>query len=184
MDIPILAIKAALALTLLVAGSAKLADVRGFAVTVQLFAPRRTPGLVLHGIAFCIGLVELLLGAASFAFPAIAWVNDAVLVAGCVFVLLSAAGYLFHRGVACRCFGRLSPRVFDALTLARSLAMAALAAVVAVSPTVSPHATRITVVAHVLLLATATLLSAAAVTAARTLAALAEAQPTVPKAAS
>jgi hypothetical protein len=183
MDIVVLAIKAALALMLLVAGSAKLADVRGFAVSVQLFVPRHAPGFVLPGIALCAGLAELLLGAASFAFPALSWVNVGVLVAGCVFVLLSAAGYLFHRGIPCSCFGRLSPHVFDALTLARSLGIAALAAVVAVS-TVSAQATRITVVAHVLLLATATVLSAAAATAARTLAALAEARPPVPAAVS
>jgi hypothetical protein len=153
MDIVILAIKAALALTLLVAGSAKLADVRGFAATVHLFAPRRTVGSALRGIALCTGLAELLLGTVSFSFPALAWVNVAVLSAGCVFVALSAAGYLFHRGVPCNCFGRLSPRVFDASGLARSLGIAALAAVVAVSNQ-APHATRVPVAAHALMVGT------------------------------
>jgi hypothetical protein len=178
MDVLVLAIKAALALTLLTAGSAKLADVTSFAATVRLFVPRRVPGFAVRGVAAGAGLAEVLIGTASFSFPASDWVNVVVLGAGCTFVVLSGAGYLFHRGVACRCFGRLSRRSFDAPALARSLGIAGLAAVVAVS-TVSPGAIRLTAVAHVLLLATAALLAAATFTAARALGAVAEVQPPV-----
>jgi hypothetical protein len=176
LDVLVLAIKAGLALTLLTAGSAKLADVNSFAATVRLFVPRRVPGFATRGIAGGTGLAELLIGSASFSFPSIAWVNVVVLVAGCVFVAVSGVGYLFHRGVTCRCFGRLSRRSFDAPALARSLGIAGLAAFVAVS-TVSPGAVDLTAVAHLLLLATAALLVASTFTAARALGAVAEVQP-------
>jgi hypothetical protein len=42
MDVSVLAAKSAVALVLLVAGGAKMADVAGFAATVRLFMPRRT----------------------------------------------------------------------------------------------------------------------------------------------
>lgn len=180
MDFAVLAIKAALALMLVIAGSAKLVDLRGLAATIQVFSPRSTPNLVLRGIAVSAGLAELLLGTISFAFPELAWVNVVVFGAACVFLLLSTTGYIFHRDVPCSCFGRLSPRVFDALTLARSAGVACLAAVVAVADAVSAPGTRVTIDAHVLLLATAILLCGAAATAARALASIAEAKPALP----
>jgi hypothetical protein len=175
LDVLVLAIKAGLALTLLAAGSAKLADVTSFEATVRLFVPRRAPRFTTRGIAIGTGLAELLIGSASFSFPATAWVNVVVLAAGCVFIAASGAGYLFHRGVTCRCFGRLSHRSFDAPALARSLGIAGLAAVVAVS-TVSPGALDLKPVAHLLLLGTAALLAASTFTAARALGAVAEVQ--------
>lgn len=169
-DTIILALKSALALMLLVAGAAKLADLPSFSATVRLFMPRKTPRGAQLGVASAVGAVELALGSASLSFPATHAINLVVLLAGCVFVVISAVGYIFHRDVACRCFGRLSHRTFDAAALARSVMIAALAAVV-VASNVSPAATRITTTSDLFLFAAEALVAIATFTAARALAA-------------
>jgi hypothetical protein len=157
----VLGAKALLAVMLLVAGGAKLAGLEAFAATVLLLAPRRRPlpralsrrwpaGPALavlrswapgskagaRRVARTVALGEIALGGASLAVPAAPWLNLAVLAAAAGFVAVSAAGYAFHRGRSCRCFGALSQRRFDRAGLARSAAVAALAglATVAVPP--------------------------------------------------
>lgn len=129
------------------------------------------PTPLLRGAAVVIASTELLLGGLSFSFPALALVNVLVLAAGCAFMATSLIGYLFHPGVACRCFGRLSHRAFDAAAMMRSLAIAGLATTV-VAITISPTSVRVTGVAHVLLLSAAILLAVATFVAAQTLAAM------------
>jgi hypothetical protein len=128
-----LAAKAALAVLLLVAGGAKLADLPGFASAVTMLAPRRVaatrrwPG-VARALAAGVAGGELALGGVSLAWPALGWVNPAVLGAGLGFVVVSGAGYLFRRGRSCRCFGALSRRTFDRAGLARAAGIAVVAA--------------------------------------------------------
>jgi hypothetical protein len=175
MDVLILAAKAALAALLVTAAGAKLADLAGFASAVRLFAPRRAAGSVLRAVALGIAFAELGLGAASLSSPAVTWLNPAVFAVGCAFVAVSAVGYAFHRGRSCRCFGALSQRKFDAAGVARSVVIAAVAAI-AMSP-VQPTFIQLALAARLLLLATALLLALAAFTAARALAMSREAQP-------
>jgi hypothetical protein len=176
----VLGAKAVLAVMLLVAGGAKLADLDGFAASVRLFAPRRMAGSmsaapVLRTVALALALGELMLGGASLTFPALGWLNPAVLLVGCAFVGVSGAGYAFHRGRSCRCFGALSQRRFDLAGIGRAVVVAALAALATVA--VSPSSIRLGVADHALLLAASCLLTFVAFTAARALAASRDALP-------
>jgi hypothetical protein len=174
-DLLVLGAKAALAVVLVVAAGAKLADLNGFASAVRLFAPRPVPWPVLRAVALGIAAAEFALGAASLSSPAAGWLNPVVLGAGCAFIAVSAVGYAFHRGRSCRCFGALSQRKFDAAAIARSILIAAMAAV-AMAP-VRPSSVQLTAITRVLLLAAAAMLAFVALTAARVLAASREAQP-------
>jgi hypothetical protein len=172
MTAAILGAKAALAVMLLVAGGAKLADLAGFAAAVRLFAPRRVAGSLsaqplLRAAALALAAGELVLGVASLTSPAVRWLNLAVLAAGCGFVAVSGAGYAFHRGRFCRCFGALSQRRFDLAGLGRAAVIAALADLATV--TVSPSAVRLSLADRGLLLAASGLISLVAFTAARSL---------------
>jgi hypothetical protein len=174
MPAAVLGAKAALAVMLLVAGGAKLADLAGFAAAVRLFTPRRLAGSasappVLRGAALSIALGELALGGASLTSPALGWLNPVVLVVGCGFVAVSGYGYAFHRGRSCRCFGALSQRKFDLAGVGRAAAVAALAAVACGG--VPPSAVRLGLADRGLLLAAAGFLACLAFTAARVLAA-------------
>src|SRR5712691_463603 len=176
MDVLVLGAKAALAVVLVVAAGAKLADLHGFASAVRLFAPRPAPWPVLRAVALGIAVAEFALGAASLSSPAAGWLNPVVLAVGCAFATVSAVGYAFHRGRSCRCFGTLSQRKFDAAGIARSILIVAMAAV-AMAP-VQPSSVQLTPITQVLLLAAAAMLAFVALTAARVLAMSREAQPT------
>jgi hypothetical protein len=174
MSVAILGAKAALAVMLLVAGGAKLADLAGFAASVRLFAPRRVAGSLsaqplLRAVALVLAAAELGLGAASLASPALGGLNFAVLAVGCAFVAVSGAGYAFHRGRSCRCFGALSQRRFDLAGLARAVVIAAAAGLATVP--VPAAAVRLSLADRALLLAACALISLVAFTAARSLAA-------------
>ena len=159
--------KAAVAVMLLVAGSAKLADVRGFAAAVRLLIPVRVPGAAGRVAALTIAVAEVALGLASLSSPAAGWINLLVFGFTCGFVVVSVYGYAFHRGRSCRCFGALSRRKFDALAIARTLAIAGAAALATAG---LPRATiEASVADRVLLLLTAALTSLAAFSAARAL---------------
>jgi hypothetical protein len=183
--VAILGAKALLAVMLLVAGGAKLADLDSFAASVRLFLPRRrgplaVPALLTSAagarrIAAAVAAAELALGAASLALPAIRPLNLAVLTAAACFAVVSGLGFAFHRGRSCRCFGALSRRRFDRAGLARSGAVAALA-VLATAP-VAPAAVALSPAAHGLLLAGSALTAFVAFTAARSLAASRDALP-------
>jgi hypothetical protein len=168
MGVPVLGAKAALAVMLLVAGGAKLADLTGFAAAVRLFVPLRGLAPAYKHLAAAVALAEAALGGASLAFPAVTWINLVVLAAGCAFAAVSVIGFARHRGKSCRCFGALSRRTFDAAGILRSALIAALAAVATIG--VSAPAIRLGAVAQILLLAAAALLLAVSFTAARALA--------------
>jgi len=173
-DLAPLGAKAVLAVLLLVAGGAKLADLAGFAASVRLFTPRRvatsaSSGPLLRRVALAVALGELALGAASLTSPALGWLNPVVLAVGCAFVAVSGAGYAFHRGRSCRCFGALSQRRFDRAGLARAVVVAALAGVALAA--VPPSSIRLGLADRGLLLAASCLLTFVAFTAARVLAA-------------
>ncbi len=175
MSAAILGAKALLAVMLVVAGAAKLADLSGFAGTVRLFLPpavaaRPWSAGAAGRTAAAVAGGELLLGAASLSSPGVAWLNAAVLGLACSFVVASGVGYAFHRGRSCRCFGALSQRRFDLAGIGRSVVIAGMAAVAVLA--VPGSLTRLTLADRGLLLCAAALLACLAFTAARCLAAI------------
>ncbi len=132
MSVAILAAKAALAVMLLVAGGAKLADLAGFATAIRLFLPpslaaARWAAPAARRAALAVAGAELALGAISLAAPGQRWANVAVGVLAACFVAVSGAGYAFRRGRSCRCFGALSRRRYDLPGVGRAVLIAALA---------------------------------------------------------
>ena len=178
----VLGAKAVLAVMLLVAGGAKLADLAGFAAALRLFTPRRLAGSaaalpLLRRLALAVAAGELALGTVSLTCPALGWVNPAVLAVGCVFAAVSVAGYAFHRGRSCRCFGALSQRRFDRAGIGRAGLIAALAILALAG--VPAAAVQLSTGDRGLLLGGACLIAFAACTAARALAASRDALPEV-----
>lgn len=121
--------KSLLAVMLLVAGGSKLADLASFAAAVRLFVPRRVGWDVVRRIAAGVAMSEVVLGVGSLSWPSAGWVNLLVLAFACGFVAISLAGYVFHRGRSCRCFGALSKRKFDAAGVLRSIGIGGVAAI-------------------------------------------------------
>jgi hypothetical protein len=163
--------KAAVAVLLMVAGGAKLADLSGFASAIRLFLPAASPRPVLAGLPAAsagLALAELLTGAASLCSPAAHWLNWLVLGLASGFVAVAVVGYARYRGRACRCFGALTRRGFGIRTLGQALLIAAMAAV-ALRPA-RPAQIDLGLADRLLLLAAAGLLVLAAFTAARALA--------------
>jgi hypothetical protein len=173
-----LAAKLALALTLIAAGSAKLAGVGQFASTVRLFLPR---GLIpaarvtatTRALAGLIAAGELAVGCASLAAPRAGWVNWVVLGLGAVFAVISVVGYRRYRNRSCNCFGGLSRRKFDRRGIARSLLIAALGAVATLP--VPASAIRLSAAEALLLLTAAALAACATFAAAKAVAAVSSA---------
>ena len=133
MGVVALGCKAAVAVLLIAAGGAKLADLPGFAASVRQFWPARIwPGSA-RRIAVAIAAAELTSGAASLSSPQARWLNLAVLALSAGFVIVAAAGYHWHRGRSCRCFGALSRRGFSLAGIARAL-LITLAAAMALIP--------------------------------------------------
>ncbi len=122
--------KLVIAVLLIAAGGAKLADLEGFAATVRLFWPA---GLAVgaRAIATTIACTEIAVGTASLSSPQAGWVNYAVLGLCCAFVVVSAVGYHTYPGRACRCFGALAGRSFDRAGVARAVLLAIAAALAA-----------------------------------------------------
>jgi hypothetical protein len=177
MDALALCAKAALAVMLIVAGGAKLADQVGFAAVVRLFIPVRALAPAYKHIATAIALAEVILGCASLSFPAARWINLLVLLAGCAFVVVSVTGLVLHRGKSCSCFGPLSRRKFDVQSVVRSILIAAFAAVAMVG--VSPSSVRLGVTTQALLLIAGAMLLTVSYVAAKVLAAISDVQPRV-----
>jgi Methylamine utilisation protein MauE len=167
MNLVALAARAGLAVMLVVAGSAKLADLASFAAAVRLLLTFRVHRSAVRASALAIALTELAAGAASLVLPSAGWVNSVVLALACGFVVVSGFGYLFHRGRSCRCFGALSSRRFDLTAIARSLAITAAAAAAMIR--VPPVLTGIGPSARILLLVSAAVVGLAAFSAARAL---------------
>lgn len=170
MTVPVLAAKTAIAVLLLIAGGAKMADLPGFGAAIGLFVPARLPaGLAgqVTAAAAAIAATELAAGAVSLCWPAIGWINPVVLALACGFVVVAGLGYARHRGRPCRCFGALTRRAFGLRNIGQALLIAA-AAALATRP-VRPAQLQLGLTAHVLLLAAAFIVTAAAFTAARAL---------------
>jgi len=175
MALMVLGAKAGLAVLLLTAGGAKLADLSGFAATMRLFVPDFATQPVLRAAALGIALGELAVGAASLSSPGLGWVNAAVLAICCGFLAVSAVGYAWHRDRPCRCFGAMSKRTFNAAGLGRSALLAACAGLAEMP--VRPSLIQLGVAGRLALLAGAVLVAGAACTAA---AAVAAGRDTVP----
>lgn len=130
----VLLCKAFIAVLLLAAGGAKLADLRGFASAVRLFLPPAVPRALPRTLAGAVAVVEITTGAGSLGLPRATWLNTAVLgICGC-FLAVATIGHARHRGQSCRCFGGLSRSGFGAAGVARAagLTLAAFAAVASV----------------------------------------------------
>jgi hypothetical protein len=121
--------KTSIAVLLVAAGGAKLADVRGFAASVAQFVPAAATGQVGPLIAGAIAAGEIVAGAASLAAPGTGWLNGLVLVICCGFLGVWAVGYARYRGRPCRCFGALSQRRFTAAGIVRAVSLVGLAGV-------------------------------------------------------
>ena len=165
MAVVILAAKSILAVTLLVAAGAKLADMSSFAGTLRLFIPRQFSSKLIRTIATLMVSGELALGAMSLALPAISWINYMILAVCFAFVTVSAVGYARFRGRTCQCFGALSQRRFDLRGIGRSAVLLVLA--VAALGTVQSASVQLEIAPRLLLLAVALLLAASAFVAAR-----------------
>lgn len=124
MGVVALGCKAAVAVLLVAAGGAKLADLAGFAATVRQFVPGPA-----RPLAIAIATAEIGLGAASLSSPRVRWLNLAVLALSAAFVAVAWHGYRWHRGRPCRCFGALSARGFTLAAVGRACLIAGAAAV-------------------------------------------------------
>jgi hypothetical protein len=129
MDVVILAAKAMIAVMLLIAGGAKLADLGGFAATMRLFMPRQPGKRAMRVFAGTTAIGELVLGTASLCWPAVRWLNTLIFAVVCLFAIITSVGFAFYRGRTCRCFGALSQRKFDLLGVLRSVVIVAVALV-------------------------------------------------------
>jgi hypothetical protein len=128
-EVAVLGCKASIAVMLIAAGGAKLADLPGFADTARLFVPRGLRASQLPArLALGVACGEVIAGALSLALPATSWLNLAVLVICCGFLAVWTIGYARHRGRACSCFGALSRRGFTAAGIVRAACLVAAAA--------------------------------------------------------
>ncbi len=125
--VTILALKSFLGVLLVAAGSAKLADRGGFALTLT--------GLGLGGRAsrlatWVVSIAELTVGSASLSAISPSIVNLAVLVLMLLFSCVSVVAVLRSPDLSCRCFGSLTASRFNGIAVIRSLSLSAMAAVV------------------------------------------------------
>jgi hypothetical protein len=123
-----LSAKTLIAVLLVAAGGAKLADLPGFAGVVALFVPASVPLRLLRGAALGLAVGEIVIGAASLTSPGLGWLNPVVLGVGCSFLVVSAVGFTWHRGRSCHCFGALSTRTFNPAGIGRAAVIVAGAA--------------------------------------------------------
>jgi len=163
--------RAAVAVVLLIAGGAKLADLSGFAATIRLLVPDRAGAAtrtVLPGAAAALAAAELAVGTISLCWPSLRWVSLAALVLAAGFTVVATVGYVRHRGRPCHCFGALTRRGFSRRTLVGALALLA-AAALACWPARAGGELSLGLSQHVLLLAACLLLALVARTAAMAL---------------
>jgi hypothetical protein len=125
----ILIAKAILSVTLLVAGSAKLADVSSFSVTLRMFVSLAIPQSFIRFAAVTIAVAEVTAGLLSMTFPSIYLMNGVIAALCGAFFVVSVLGYLNFRESSCACFGGLSQRKFDAVGMGRGAGLLILAAV-------------------------------------------------------
>jgi len=170
MTVAVLGAKSAIAVLLLIAGGAKVADLRGFGAAIRLFVPAallpRVAGQLTVAAA-AVACAELATGAASLCWPAVGWLNLTVLALACGFAIVAGVGYVRHRGRPCRCYGALTRRSFGLRTVGQALVL--VAAAVLATGSVRPADIQLGLAAHLLLLAAAGAVAAAAATAAKAL---------------
>ncbi len=164
LEIGVLGCKSAVAVLLVAAGGAKLADPAGFAGTVRLFLPPLAAGPLISALAVLIAAGEVAAGAASLALPRAWWLNLVVLAICVSFLVVWTVGYLRYRGRPCRCFGALSRRGFSIAGVFRAAGLV-LAGLLGSLP-VSAIAVRLGPAAEFALLAAALLVALAAFSAA------------------
>lgn len=167
-------IRAILAVVLVAAGAAKLADVTGFAHTLYgLGVPGHWKYLV-RGLALVVPLLEICLGLGLMAglWPTI--INSAVLILMCGFNALVLVALRKAPHVACRCFGALSDSQFSVKGLIRSLFLTLLAIMVFWSGITGTLQLNGSLASIVLLVAGYLLFAIAAAQAARTIATIKE----------
>lgn len=138
-DVIMLSARALLAVVLVAAGAAKLADLRAFAGTLQrLNLPGRRRRFA---AASLVAGAELGLGTLSLAAVWPRVIDAVVLGVMIAFVVVTTVSVIRRTDVRCRCFGALSDSRFDAHALARALFLCALAAaIVAGAPTLPAEA--------------------------------------------
>jgi len=126
----LVALKASLAMLLIVAGLSKAADLPAFRDSVAVIVHRLAGGSL--GLALAVGVAgtEVVVGALSLALPVLAPADSAVLALCVGFLVVSTIGAWRHRGVRCRCFGALSDQRFGVEAAARSAILVVAAAVV------------------------------------------------------
>lgn len=129
MNAVILIAKVIISVTLLIAGSAKLADISSFSMTLRMFAGPAMPQSLIRSAAAAIAIAEVTAGLLSMTFPSAYWINGVVAAICGAFLAVSVLGYLNFRDSSCACFGGLSHRKFDAGALVRSAALLVLAVV-------------------------------------------------------
>jgi uncharacterized membrane protein YphA (DoxX/SURF4 family) len=177
LQVVVLLLRAGLAAVLVAAGSAKLADLRSFVLTLMgLGLPGRWR-LLLRGLALIIPLFEVGLGLAivSGLWPAV--INSVVLVLMASFSVVVIVALRRKLKVTCRCFGMLSDSQFSSKGLARSLLLTGVAALVLWSGNVLSLQVTGSPGTSILLVAGFLLFAFAAAQAARSIAVLKEEMP-------
>jgi hypothetical protein len=130
--VAVLAVKAALATLLIVAGLSKLADRAAFQRSLALFTPRRMPPGLRPTLAAAIAGIEIVVGGLSLLQPRLIAGDVGVLALCVAFAVVSLIGVRYHRGQLCRCFGSLADHRFGPASVARSVVLGAGAGVVVV----------------------------------------------------
>lgn len=177
LQVVVLLLRAGLAAVLVAAGSAKLADLRSFALTLMgLGLPARRQ-LLLRGLALLIPLFEVGLGLAIVSGLWSMVINSVVLVLMVGFNAVVIVALRRKLKVTCRCFGTLSDSQFSGKGLARSLLLTGVAAIVFWSGNVLSLQVSDSPTTSILLVAGFLLFALAAAQAAQTIAVLKEEMP-------
>jgi uncharacterized membrane protein YphA (DoxX/SURF4 family) len=117
----IFSLRALLAVLLITAGAAKLADIRGFTTTLQALGVSVHSENVLRSTAFSIALIEVVVGLASIAGFLQSVINGLVLLLVVGFMLIVIFALRKAPYITCRCFGALSDSQFSAWSLVRNV---------------------------------------------------------------
>lgn len=117
----IFSLRAILAVLLVAAGAAKLADTRSFTATLLALGVPTQPENIVRSIAFAIPLIEAIVGLASISGFWQPVVNGAVLLLMAGFMLIVIIALRKAPYATCRCFGALSDSQFSVRGLVRSV---------------------------------------------------------------
>jgi hypothetical protein len=130
LELPVLVLRGLLALMLLAAGAAKLADLGGFAATLASLGLRQRWA---SSAALGVATAELGVAAVSLTGMWPATTDAAVLGLTLAFTLVAVFGAARRPEVRCRCFGALTSARFGIRTLLRNTLLTAAAALVVAS---------------------------------------------------